>query len=150
MYLLLTNHIQWLEKDSLHQDCPLCRRRMIYRECGHIIPSCAIDRAPKCVREKDMPKKCLSCRRAHDRPDMEFRLRREKRKLGVMTFGSEEEALPRPPPTLRQGLSARIHLPWLRRQNSGGEWNVEEFRRDWRAEIDAIFGNVEEDRRDQW
>lgn len=139
---------QWLEKDSLHQDCPLCRRRMIYRECGHIIKSCDVDRAPKCVaREKDMPKKCSACRRAGERPDAELKLRRERRKLG------DEAQRP-----ARHGLSARIHLPWVlggvRRSASGEEdsveWNVEEFRRDWRAEVDAIFGNVEEDRRDQW
>ena len=122
---------------------------MIYRECGHIIKSCDVDCAPKCVlREKDMPKKCSACRRAGDRPDTEFKLRRERRKLG--------EDAPRP---ARHGLSSRIHLPWvlgggrrsaLSTEENSVEWNVEEFRRDWRAEIDAIFGNVEEDRRDRW
>lgn len=131
------NPPQWLENDSLHQDCPLCRRSMVYRECGHIIKSCGVDRAPKCVREKDMPKKCFTCRGA-ERLDQEMKLRREGRKLGE----------DRP----RQGLTAKMHLPWaLRRSRANSlEWNVEEFRRDWRAEIDAIFGNVEQDRRDQW
>jgi len=131
--------IQWLENDSLHQDCPLCRRRMIYRECGHIIKSCDVDRAPKCVREKDMPKKCFVCRK-EERLDQDLKLRRERRKLG------EEQP--------RHGLTAKIHLPWVlggsRRSAVQVEWNVEEFKRDWRAEIDAIFGNVEQDRRDQW
>jgi hypothetical protein len=136
--IIITN--QWLEKDSLHQDCPLCRRRMIYRECGHIIKSCEVDRAPKCVREKDMPKKCFACR-SEERFDHEFKLRRERRRLG------EERPL--------QGLAAKIHLPWVLggARRSGVqvvEWNMDEFKRDWRAEIDAIFGNVEQDRRDQW
>lgn len=112
---------------------------MIYRECGHIIKSCDADRAPKCVREKDMPKKCFACR-SEERLDQDLKLRRERRKLG------EEQP--------RHGLTAKIHLPWVlggsRRSAVQVEWNVEEFKRDWRAEIDAIFGNVEQDRRDQW
>jgi hypothetical protein len=108
---------------------------MIYSECGHIIKSCELDRAPKCVREKDMPKKCFACREI-ERLDPDIK-HIERRKLG-------EE---RP----RQGLTARIHLPRvLGGMRRSVEWNVDEFRRDWRAEIDAIFGNVDEDRRDQW
>lgn len=88
-----------------------------------------------------MPKKCAACR-ADERREAEPRLRREKRKLS--------DDAERPP--LRHGLSGRIHLPRVLgvvRRHSG-DWNMEDFRRDWRAEIDAIFGNVDEDRRDQW
>jgi hypothetical protein len=112
---------------------------MIYRECGHVIKPCDVGRAPKCVREKDMPKKCLACR-GGARLEGELRLR-ERRKLG------EERSRP--------SLGAKIHLPWglggRRTAVQGGvDWNVDEFRRDWRAEIDAIFGNIEPDRRDRW
>lgn len=113
---------------------------MIYRECGHIIKSCDVDRAPKCVREKDMPKKCFACRGAARVEELKLR---DKKKPG------QERG--------RQGLGLgpRIYLPrvlgGLRRNAvTAVDWNIDEFRRDWRAEIDAIFGNVEQDRRDQW
>jgi len=53
---------RWLEIDSVHQDCPVCRRTMIYRECGHMIRPCDVAHAPGCVEEEDMPKKCFACR----------------------------------------------------------------------------------------
>lgn len=53
---------RWLEHESANRDCPQCRRRMVYRGCGHAIKPCEITRAPKCVGEKDMPEQCVVCR----------------------------------------------------------------------------------------
>lgn len=113
---------------------------MIYRECGHRIKPCDVERAPKCVREKDMPKKCFLCR-GGVRIEAERRMK-EARKL------AEERS--------RSSLGAKIHLPWglggqRRTEAQGGaDWNVDEFRQDWRAEIDAIFGDISQTRRDRW
>ncbi|KAG4025721.1 hypothetical protein MFRU_052g00400 [Monilinia fructicola] len=54
--------LRWLETDSPHQNCPQCRRKMVYTECGHLIRPCEVMSAPKCVQEADMPKRCLVCR----------------------------------------------------------------------------------------
>ena len=54
---------RWLETESLNQDCPNCRRKMVYRECGHTIKPCDISQAPKCVGESDMPENCFGCQR---------------------------------------------------------------------------------------
>ncbi|PQE13957.1 hypothetical protein CJF30_00006750 [Rutstroemia sp. NJR-2017a BBW] len=54
--------LRWLEHDSPYQDCPACRRKMVYIECGHLIRPCAAERAPKAVSQEKMPRKCLGCR----------------------------------------------------------------------------------------
>ncbi|ESZ94532.1 hypothetical protein SBOR_5075 [Sclerotinia borealis F-4128] len=54
--------LRWLETDSPHQNCPQCRRKMVYTECGHLIRPCEVTGAPKSVKEEDMPKRCLGCR----------------------------------------------------------------------------------------
>ncbi|KAJ8068388.1 hypothetical protein OCU04_003948 [Sclerotinia nivalis] len=54
--------LRWLETDSPHQNCPQCRRKMVYTECGHLIRPCEVTSAPKCVKVADMPKRCLACR----------------------------------------------------------------------------------------
>jgi len=54
--------LRWLETDSPHQNCPQCRRKMVYTECGHLIRPCEVTSAPKCVRDEDMPQRCLGCR----------------------------------------------------------------------------------------
>ncbi|TVY14113.1 hypothetical protein LARI1_G009174 [Lachnellula arida] len=53
--------IRWLSH-SPNRSCPLCRRRMIYRGCGHAVKPYEVARAPRCVREEDMPDLCLVCR----------------------------------------------------------------------------------------
>ncbi|KAB8291836.1 hypothetical protein EYC80_006619 [Monilinia laxa] len=54
--------LRWLETDSPHQNCPQCRRKMVYTACGHLIKPCEVTSAPKCVKEAEMPKRCLGCR----------------------------------------------------------------------------------------
>ncbi|TGO24953.1 hypothetical protein BPAE_0091g00310 [Botrytis paeoniae] len=68
-YILPCSHVfgstcilRWLETDSPHQNCPQCRRKMVYTECGHLIRPCEVSSAPQSVREADMPKRCLGCR----------------------------------------------------------------------------------------
>jgi len=52
---------RWLH-DSKHQNCPICRRRMTYRSCGHTVRPLAVSENPQLVKEDDMPEKCLLCR----------------------------------------------------------------------------------------
>jgi len=52
---------RWLH-DSTHQNCPICRRRMTYRTCGHTVRPLAVSENPKLVKEENMPEKCLLCR----------------------------------------------------------------------------------------
>ncbi|KAG9239339.1 hypothetical protein BJ875DRAFT_350527, partial [Amylocarpus encephaloides] len=35
---------------------------MVYRGCGHLIRPCEVSRAPKCVKEIEMPEKCVVCK----------------------------------------------------------------------------------------
>ncbi|CZR59028.1 uncharacterized protein PAC_08920 [Phialocephala subalpina] len=52
---------RWLN-NSTHQNCPICRRRMTYRSCHHVVKPLPVEVNPKLVREQDMPEKCLLCR----------------------------------------------------------------------------------------
>ncbi|QSZ37821.1 hypothetical protein DSL72_008921 [Monilinia vaccinii-corymbosi] len=81
--------LRWLESESPHQNCPQCRRKMVYTECGHLIRPCEVTRAPPCVAEADMPTRCLACRGLEGelRVEVDALLRRaeaEERALRVM------------------------------------------------------------------
>ncbi|KUJ20081.1 uncharacterized protein LY89DRAFT_731314 [Mollisia scopiformis] len=52
---------RWLH-DSTHQNCPICRRRMTYRSCGHTVKPLPVAESPQLVKEEHMPEKCLLCR----------------------------------------------------------------------------------------
>ena len=134
------NPFQWLETDSQHQDCPNCRRRMLYSECGHIIKPCEVVLAPKCVEEKDMPEKCSSCRGGKV-CEQELRMQNEERQ-------AEENVL--------QGM--KVHMPSvfgeMCRDTAGLDWRIADLRSYWKKEIDGMFGQVhdfeEVEERDQW
>lgn len=131
---------RWLETDSQHQDCPNCRRRMLYSECGHIIKPCEVALAPKCVEEKDMPKKCSACRGGKVW-EQELRMQNEERL-------AEENVL--------QGM--KVHLPsifgGMCRDTVELDWRIADLRSYWKKEIDGMFGQVhdfeEVEERDKW
>ena len=127
--------MRWLEIDSLHQDCPCCRRRMVYRGCGHPMKPCDAEKAPKCVAEKDMPEKCLRCRASEDL-ELELRLKRERQL-------AEQRAL--------EGM--KIYLPVMfgglaRSTVQNVDGRIEDSRDDWRKELDAALSEIGE--RNDW
>jgi Ring finger domain len=87
---------RWLEGASSHQDCPNCRRRMVYSECGHHVRPVEIERKPRVVREGEMPGKCGICRGGGPGWEAEERLRMLRRRQEA-----EEKAL----------VGMRIQLP---------------------------------------
>jgi len=129
---------RWLESDSLHHNCPICRRRMIYEECGHTIRPCGISRAPSFVEEKEMPKKCFACRGGGLVEDVlvminERRLAEEKILLGMRkcVFGFFDEMCG----TTVESVDERI----------------KEVRERWKDAAGAFCRELEEkEGRDQW
>jgi hypothetical protein len=111
---------------------------MVYRECGHVIKSCDVAQAPKCVPEKDMPAKCLACR-GDRRLKEELRLRKEKRLL-------EERASQ----SMKMINLTRVFGGRCRSTVQSVDWRIAQLRSDWEAEIDALFGDLEQERRYQW
>lgn len=128
---------RWLENDSLHQDCPNCRRRMIYRECGHAIKPCEVERAPKAVSEKDMPEKCGICRGGGMLEDL-LRVVRERQL-------AEEKAL----------VGMRIQLPGIfgafcRTSIQSVDSRIEESRELWKRELDELYAELQQKHREVW
>ncbi|KAF7889234.1 hypothetical protein EAF00_009534 [Botryotinia globosa] len=145
-YILPCSHIfgstcilRWLETDSPHQNCPQCRRKMVYTECGHLIRPCEVSSAPKSVREADMPKMCLGCR------GLEGELKSEVEML-LKRAEAEQRAL----------TAMKMHFP--------GVWGemcretvrtvgkrVEESREVLRRDIEELCRKYEESgKREQW
>jgi hypothetical protein len=127
---------RWLETDSLHQDCPICRRPMLYRVCGHVIKACEADKAPKGVSEGDMPERCAKCRSGGDGEEggLDNELSESRRMMEV-----QKSAL--------EGM--RQHLPGVfggmcRSTVQSVDGRIEELKQEWERETDAAFGEVEE------
>jgi hypothetical protein len=128
---------RWLESDSLHQDCPNCRRRMVYRECGHIIKPCDVSRAPKSVNEKDMPEKCLICRGGGV---LEEQLRRMQERQLV-----EQRAL--------EGMKLRLPVIFggmCRGTVDSVDARVERSKDLCRREMEDLCAELQEQGRDDW
>lgn len=128
---------RWLEKESVHQDCPNCRRKMIYRDCGHTIKPCEVERAPKAVSEEDMPEKCGICR-GEGLLENQLRLARERQL-------AEERAL--------VGMS--IQLPGIfgtfcRTSIQSVDSRIVESREFWKREIDALYAELQQKHREVW
>ena len=143
-YILPCSHVfgsicitRWLECDSLHQNCPNCRRKMIYRTCGHAIKPCQITRAPKGVDEEDMPENCVVCR-AGGLLGEQLRLRHERQE-------AEQKAL--------EGM--RLYLPVIfggmcRTTVQSVDARSEESKDALRQDIDAVRAELEKGHREQW
>jgi len=128
---------RWLESDSLHQDCPNCRRRMIYRECGHPIKPCEVKQAPKAVSEKDMPMKCIICRGGSVLEE-QLGIRRERQL-------AEQRAL----------AGMKIHLPGIfgglyRSSLQSVDSRIHGSKDDWKREMDKVYAELQRMHRDQW
>ena len=129
--------VRWLEAESLHQDCPNCRRRMMYRECGHAIKPCEVERAPKAVSEKDMPEKCRICR-GGGMLEEQLRVMRERQ-------SAEERAL----------VGMKIQLPGIfgafcRTSIQSFDSRIEESKEVWKQEMDDLYAELQQKHREQW
>jgi hypothetical protein len=128
---------RWLES-SLNHDCPNCRRKMVYKECGHAIKAREIESAPECVAESDMPQSCVRCSWS-EVAEGELRALSERRL-------AEERAL--------GGL--KMYMPGVfggmaRQTSESVDKRIEELRKQWMAEIEAAICKIEErDGRKQW
>ena len=129
---------RWLEIDSAHQDCPICRRRLIYRECGHTIKPCDVANAPTCVEEKDMPKKCFACR-GDGAVEAVLALMNARRM-------AEEKVLLR----MRKSVSG-FFGDVCGTTVASVDQRIEEVRRGWKNAADAFCSELQEkEGRDQW
>jgi len=129
---------RWLENASTHQDCPNCRRRMVYSECGHNIRPVQIDWNPRPVRDADMPEKCGICRAGGG--EVEERLRMLK-----MRQEAEERAL----------VGMRIQLPgffgaFCRGSILSVERRIEESKEGWRRELEGLYAELRREQRVEW
>lgn len=129
--------IRWLETESLRQDCPNCRRRMIYRECGHAIKPCEVERAPKAVSEKDMPEKCGICQGGSILEE-QLKVLRERQL-------AEERAL----------VGMRLQLPGIfgafcRNSIQTFDSRIEESKEVWKREMNELHAELQQKHREQW
>jgi len=123
---------RWLETSS-NNDCPVCRRSMLYRTCKHTIKACEVGKAPNAVAVNDMPEKCAKCRLEDGGVGMN-ELRRSREMLAA-----QERAL----------MGMKQHLPGIfgglcRGSVESVDGRIEESRKEWGKEADAAFGEVEE------
>ena len=130
---------RWLETDSTHQDCPICRRPMLYRTCGHVIKSCEVDKAPSGLPEEDMPDKCARCRIGDSTSTEVEGPAEEELREGRKMIEARERAL--------EGM--RRHLPGIlggmsRSTVQSVDARIEDLRNDWGMQVDAAFGELEE------
>lgn len=136
LYILPCSHTfgnlcisRWLESDSQNQDCPVCRRRMVYRGCGHLIKPCIVKKAPAAASEADMPDKCLVCRAGGVLEET----------LGMMRARqlAEERAL--------EGLTQLMGV--FGGLSRGNATNIEErltdIRRHWRKQTERLYAELE-------
>jgi len=128
---------RWLESDSAYKNCPNCRRRMVYRGCGHFVKPCDVARAPQFVCEKDMPDKCLVCRSDGVLAE-QLRLRRERQLAEQRELEGIKIYLPR----IFGGL-CRITVNSV---DSG----VKESRDAWRRDMEELCAQLRQGDRDQW
>jgi hypothetical protein len=129
---------RWLEDASTHQDCPNCRRRMIYSECGHHVRPLDIERKPRPVRDADMPGKCGICRAGGGTVE-------ERLKILRMRQEAEEKAL----------VGMRIQLPgffgaFCRGSILSVERRIEESKEGWRRELEGLYEELRREHRVEW
>lgn len=128
---------RWLIEAPNH-DCPHCRRKMIYRGCGHLIGPCDISQADTCVSKRDLPEKCAICK-SRARLEPELRMETERRSLGRDLLENLIVHLPR----VFVGKH-RVDLNSLdeRSGNTYSPWNID---------LDALCrAFVEKEERAQW
>jgi hypothetical protein len=131
---------RWLENASTHQDCPNCRRRMVYSECGHHVRPVEIERNPRPVRDGEMPVKCGICRAGGPGGEVEERLR-----VLRMRHEAEERAL----------VGMRIQLPgffgaFCRGSMLSVERRIEESKEGWRREMEGLYEELRREHRVEW
>jgi len=128
---------RWLEDASTHQDCPNCRRRMVYSECGHHVRPIEFERKPRMVREAEMPGKCGICRGGGELEEVMRRLR--------MKHEAEERAL----------TGMKIQLPgffgaFCRGSLLSVDRRIEVSKEDWRREMEGLHEELRREQRVEW
>jgi hypothetical protein len=130
---------RWVENASTHQDCPNCRRRMVYSQCGHHVRPLEIERNPKPVRDGEMPAKCGACR-ASGNEEAGERLR-----ILRMRQEAEEKAL----------VGMRIQLPgffgaFCRGSILSVDRRIEESKEGWRRELEGLYEELRRENGTEW
>lgn len=131
---------KWLEAASSHQDCPNCRRRMVYAECGHHVRPMEVERKPRVIREEEMPGKCGVCRGGGPGWEVE-----EKLRLLRTRQEAEEKAL----------VGMRIQLPgffgaFCRGSILSVERRIEESKAEWRREMEGLYEELRREHMVEW
>jgi hypothetical protein len=130
---------QWLDQHALHKDCPQCRRRIVYRKCGHSIRPWELDRAPTPIAETEMPENCILCEEdgggaiGAQLRDIRNRMEAEERALEGLKLL----------PGLFGSASRSVRETDLRKR-------VEESRSFWRQEIERLTAELYQNNRVGW
>ncbi|KAE9374201.1 hypothetical protein N431DRAFT_336926 [Stipitochalara longipes BDJ] len=129
---------RWLENASTHQDCPNCRRRMVYSECEHNVRPVQIEWNPRPVRDADMPGKCGICRAGGGEVEEKLRILRMRQE-------AEERAL----------VGMRIQLPgffgaFCRGSILSVEKRIEESKEGWRRELEGLYEELRREQKVEW